>query len=269
MNYPLCNGVPVVQELLDFYNAIKLKNPKLQGNPTKRRLLTTLDDDKNKLEVMRSMEIMHMDKPDVVVGRLLCWDKKYYVQSRLIRNEKFAHWNREEYTSRSSINMKTMVKIALDNLIPLTPQEIKSTSNDRTTVFSDISSVSSDIGWKIKKDLKDVSNGMWYEELMYMYDAGYKPHNKEIADAMLLAVAKRKVFEEDFAYIPSVLFVYIEEDNSVTVVNDKDEVFKHDKMEMLPEDVFNKIMVLSVSDELTFIRDVGKKDGTNKFWVLL
>lgn len=269
MDTVIFEDVLINQKLLDFYNSIKLKNPMLIGKPSQWRKQTTFDKDRNSITVMSVLEIFHSSKPDSMMGKISYWDNKYYVHSRLIRNDKFAHWNQNEYHARSSVHMKNMIKIALDNLIPLTVQEIKEVSNNRTTIFSNIADITSNVSWKVKQDINKIHNGMWYEELIHMHDVGYKPNNQEIANAILLAVANRKVFEEDFKYKPNVVFVYIQEDDSVSVVNNNDQVSEYAKLDMLPKDIFNKVMVLSVSDELTFIRDVGKKDGINKFWVLL
>ena len=259
----------VKQEALNFFNAIKLKNPKLQGNPINWRMIRNYDADKNEVIVMCAMEITHLDKPGIVIGRISYWDKKYHVQSRLIRNDKFADWNNEKRTSRSSINMKNMVKIALENLVPYSIQEIRDNSNNKTLIYSDLSNIRDDMKWSIRTDLGTISQEEWYDELIHMYEIGYTPKNKSIANAIPLAIAKKDKFDEDFKYKPDVLFVHIKDDGSVTTYLGENHTQEYPNIEALPQDIMGKISVLMVTPELTFVRDVGKKENNHNLWVLL
>ena len=269
MTTVILDNVNVVPEIVEFFNAIKLKNPKLVGNPIGWRKKVIYDDSGKATETFCAMEITYIDKPNDVVGRICYWDKKYFVQSRLIRNEKFAHWNRDEYNARSSIKMKNMIKVALDNLIPYTIQEAKEKSNGNTSIDSDLHDIRSNASFKVRKDLQDINNGAWYKELLHMHDTGYIPKDKGVHKAMLEAVKNRQSFEEDFGYNPDTLFVHVKEDGSVVTLDDKSKQEEYPSTCTLPKDIFDKVMVLMVTSNKTFVRDVGKKENNSNLWVLL
>ena len=44
---------------------------------------------------------------------------------------------------------------------------------------------------------------------------------------------------------------------------------EYPNIKSLSEDVLGKVMVLMVTPEQTFVRDIGKKDTSNRLWVLV
>ena len=266
MNYIEFNGEYVVEELINFYNKAKLKNPNLIGKPMDWRSLATLDKDKNPIRASTHMEIWHSNTS---VGKLGYWGDKYYVHSRLIINDKFAHWNKTNYHSKSSVHMKNMIKVALDNLIPPTIKEIAKESNQKMDILEDIRRVSYSIRRESDIAFNKLSNDTLFEELLNMYSQGYKPKSNAVCDVIKFVVENKQKYEQNFNYKPDYMFVYIKEDNSVYTVDNKELVYGYSELNKLPEDILNKITVLMVSPEKTFIRDIGKKETNNKLWILI
>jgi hypothetical protein len=263
------DGVLIDQKLLDFYNAIKLKNPMLIGKPSDWRKQTIFDNDGTSTKVMSVLEIRHSDKPDSVMGKISYWDDKYYVHSRLIKNEKFAYWNKNEYHAKSSMHMKNMIKVALANLIPLTIQEIAEASDNKTDISSDVQEISTSIKTEIKYKIDYIDRAVWFEELLHMHDTGYTPKSDKLADLVKFALDNKEKYEQDYKYKPNKMFVHIYEDESVCIMDKDGRVNGYAKLDMLPEDILSKVMVLMVTPEQTFVRDIGKKDTSNKLWVLV
>ena len=267
--YVTFDEVFVNEELINFYNTIKLKNPMLIGKPIDWRKQTTLDKDNNKIEIMNSMFICHASKPSIVVGKISYWDKTYRVNSRLIKNEKFAHWNKEDYHSKSSVHMKNMIKVAIEKLVPLTVIEIAEKSRDRTTIHNDIHEIRKGIGRDVSMALNKIDDEIWFKELLHMYNTGYKPESNKVKDLINFALSKKEEYDNNYSYNPNVLFVYIEDSGVVKTLDDKESVMEYPNIKSLSEDVLGKVMVLMVTPEQTFVRDIGKKDTSNSLWVLV
>ena len=113
-----CTGkfVDVIKELGDFYNALKLKNPSLEFKPcTSRKYLG----DDGAVVAYGLLDVVDVDNHEFNLGKIMFWNDKYTVVSRLLINNKFSCWNREEYHSKSSVHMKKVIKPALESLLPL------------------------------------------------------------------------------------------------------------------------------------------------------
>lgn len=264
------NDVKVRGELADFYNAIKLKNPMLVARVTELRKTTTTDENGNRVKLFCNAKLVNPNKPDMELGNITFYDSKYIVNSRLIRNDKYAHWNKTDYHSKSSVHMKNMIKVALDNIVPLTFKEIVEHSNDRTGVYMDLHNIRREIGREIKTKIDSIDKDVWFDELLNMHDTGYIPKTPKFSELIKFASGNREKYAQDYKYTPSILFVYIDENGSVKTTDSQSQnVTEYPNINALSEDVLGKVMVLMVTPEQTFVRDVGKKDTNNKLWVLV
>ena len=265
-----CTGkfVDVIKELGDFYNALKLKNPSLEFKPcTSRKYLG----DDGAVVAYGLLDVVDVDNHEFNLGKIMFWNDKYTVVSRLLINNKFSCWNREEYHSKSSVHMKKVIKPALESLLPLTVDEIKEASLNRCSVTKDLKNIRENIQNKVKSNQDKIHYEDLFEELINMDRVGYSPKNQKVAKAIKFAVENEAEYIEDHNYFPDAYFVYIKTNGSVSVVDHgkvNNTTIEYPDVEGLPEEIRGKLMVLMLSPNDTFIRDIGKKDKENMYWIL-
>jgi hypothetical protein len=165
--------------------------------------------------------------------------------------------------------MKNMIKVAIEKLVPLTVIEIAEKSRDRTTIHNDIHEIRSSISRDVSRALNKIDDEIWFKELLHMYNTGYKPESNEVKDLIDFALSKKEEYDNNYSYYPNVLFVHIEDSGIVKTLDEKENFMEYPNIKSLSEDVLGKVMVLMVTPEQTFVRDIGKKDTSNSLWVLV
>lgn len=259
-------GVNVCKEVLELMHEIKKKNPMLQFTVGSNR--TTFFDDEtppNRVEVKTSLLVHDVNDPSKPIGQIgYDTDEKYWVRSRLIQNEKYGRWNTHQHQSKFSKHMKNIVKEAVKSLKPLSYEEV--VAENEGTVLRAIDQRSRQVITKcnayLKMDFADV-----FPELLHMRNIGYIPNSPRMAQAIDYAVDNKEELEKYYNYQPKKCMIWVRP-NSVVYEIDK-VVNQVNTTAELPEDLRGKLFVLDVTDKNVFVEDVGMKQDTGIYWVLL
>jgi hypothetical protein len=261
--------INVLIKTMELFNAVKLKDPMLIIKEGCRKKSTLTRGDEVSVTLYRGVELIHASNPEFIVGGLMYIDDKYVVESRLIENNKYAHYN-GEHRCNASQNMKNIVKIALNKLKPLQINEVARKSQESCRIHGDISDIRHEIARLIRDEISGVSRAEIFVELLHMRNMGYKPKGEAMGKLMAFANKNEAQFREDYEFNPEVRFVYINPNNTLTVTNQEGEsIGDYPNVNSLPEDILSKLTVLMLSPDNTFIRGIGKKDKENMFWITL
>jgi hypothetical protein len=259
-------GEKVAVEVLDLMEAIKLKNPMLTFQLGGNR--TSFFDDAtppNRVVVKTSLHVHDVNDPDKPIGSIgYDTDEKYWVRSRLIKNEKYGHWNRSQFESKFSKHMKNIVKEAVKALKPLDYEEVKEEHEGNINRQIDMvgRQAVSKANSFIKLDTFEI-----FPELLHMHNTGYTPSTPKMAKAIAYAVENKQELEKYYNYNPKKCMIWVrpnivvyEIDNELKQVNTTNE---------LPENLRGKLFVLDITDKGQFVEDVGMKQDGGVYWVLL
>jgi hypothetical protein len=266
IKYTDYQGVNVAKEVLELMHEIKKKNPMLQFTPGTNR--TTFFDDAtppNRVEVKTSLVVSEVNDPSKPIGSIgYDTDEKYWVRSRLIRNEKYGRWNTHQHQSKFSKHMKNIVKEAGKHLKPLSYEEIKAEKEggvDRAITARGNQTVSR-TNQKVRMNFTDI-----FPELLHMHNIGYTPATPKMAEAIVYAVENKEEIEKYYDYKPKKVMIWVRPNN---VVYEIDKVLNQvNSTAELPEELRGKLFVLDVTDKGQFVEDVGIKQDTGIYWVLL
>lgn len=259
--------IDVLVKTMELFNAVKLKDPMLIIKEGYRK--STILIRENERKIYRGVDLIHASNPEFVVGSLMYINDKYMVESRLIENNKYAHYNSDHHCNASQ-NMKNIVKIALSKLKPLQIHEVARKSLESCRIHTDISDIRHDIARSIRDEISSVSRTEIFEELLHMRNMGYAPKGEAMGKLMTFVNKNEARFREDYEFNPEVRFVYINPNNTITVTKQEGESLgDYPNVNSLPEDILSKLTVLMLSPDNTFIRDIGKKDKENMFWITL
>ena len=259
-------GEKVILQTLELMDEIKKKNPMLQFKVGGNRLYINDPDGANaRLELKTSLDVFDTSDADKRVGAIgFDTDGKYWVRSRLIRNEKYGRWNTSQHQSKSSKHMKNIVKEALKALKPLGYEEVKNEyegSMDRIITARSNQTVGR-ANSHMRMDFSSV-----FPELLHMHYTGYTPATPKMAQAIAYAVENKEDLEKYYNYNPRKCMIWVRP-NSVVYEIDK-ELKQVNTTAELPEDLRGKLFVLDVTDKGQFVEDVGIKQDTGIYWVLL
>ena len=259
-------GENVLVQTLDLMEAIKLKNPMLQFQVGSNRLYVNDPLGANgRVEVKTSLNVFDVSDPDKGIGGIgFDSDDKYYVRSRLIRNEKYGRWNTSQHQSKYSKHLKNIVKEATKYLKPFGYEEVK--EEHEGYIDRACNSMHNAVQGKINSNMRVDFTDM-FPELLHMHNIGYTPATPKMAQAIAYAVEHKEEVEKYYNYKPKKCMIWVrpnsvvyEIDGVVTQVNSTAD---------LPEDLRGKLFVLDVTDKGQFIEDVGMKQETGIYWVLL
>ena len=259
-------GEKVILKVLDLMDEIKKKNPMLSFKVGGNRLYINDPNGANgRVEVKTSLEVSDAGDPSKPIGGIgFDGDDKYFVRSRLIRNEKFGRWNTAQHQSKSSKHMKNIVKEALKALKPLSYEEVLAENEGGVLHAIDQRSrqVVNRCSAYMKMDFADV-----FPELLHMYNIGYTPASSKFAEAIKYSVDNKEELEKYYNYKPKKCMIWVRP-NSVVYEIDK-VVNQVNNTAELPEELRGKLFVLDVTDKNVFVEDVGMKQDTGIYWVLL
>lgn len=264
INYKEYQNQMVLSKVLDLMDEIKKKNPMLSFTTGSNRHYI-YGENNEKIQIKTSMVVSDVSDPDKPIGAIgFDSDDKYFVRSRLIRNEKFGRWNTAQHQSKSSKHLKNIVKEATKYLKPLCYEEVKAENEGGMDRAVDIRSRQAQVvaNSKLRMDFSDV-----FPELLHMHNIGYVPSTPKMAMAIASAVENKEELQKYYNYKPKKCMIWVRP-NSVVYEIDK-EVKQVNTTAELPEDLRNKLFVLDVTDKGQFVEDVGMKQDTGIYWVLL
>lgn len=225
--------------------------------------------DNSRYTVYQAVGLAYKDTPTQVVGAVGYDGSQYFVNSRLVENARFSHWN-SEHKIRKSKHMKNIIKESTKVLLPTQFKEVVEESKD---MFGRaIRMVREEASTKMNSHIGNVGKVL-RDELEYMIEIGYTPRNPQVATAMQYIVDNKEQYQIDINYAPDMAFIWIRKDGVRYQLGGKNKVDEPihtvGSTDELPEDIRGKLFVLMMTDPQKFIRDVGMKHEDNKFWVLL
>jgi hypothetical protein len=249
---------------------IKKKNPMLSFTVGSNKT-SFFSDDRDasgnpfRIEVKTSLIVHDVNDPNKPIGSIgYDTDEKYWVRSRLIQNEKYGRWNTSQHQSKFSKHMKNIVKEGVKSLKPLDYEEIK--QENENGILRAIDQRSRQVVVKsnacMKIDFVDV-----FPELLHMYNTGYIPSNPKFAEAIKYSVENKEELEKYYRYNPKKVMIWVRP-NSVTY-QEGEQITQVNSVAELPEELRGKLFVLDVTDKGQFVEDVGLKQDTGIYWVLL
>ena len=257
-------GERVLVQVLDLMDEIKKKNPMVSFTLGSNRVYVP-DDNGNRVDIKSSLiahDVNDLTKPIGGIG--FDTENKYFVRSRLIRNEKYGRWNTSQHQSKYSKHLKNIVKEAVKYLKPMCYHEVA--EENEMGIVRAINDMQGKVQRKayvhMKQEFADV-----FPELLHMYNTGYTPHTPKMAKAIAFAVENKEELEKYYNYSPKKCMIWVRP-NSVVYEIDK-QINSVPTTEDLPENLRGKLFVLDISDKGVFIEDVGMKQDTGIYWVLL
>lgn len=257
-------GEKVNKLLLDLMGEIKKKSPMLEFTVGSNKA-SYFDENRDSQVVKMSLNVTELGDPSAVLGSLGCdHDKKYWVRSRLIRNEKFSHWNKSQHESKTSKHMKNIAKEAVKYLKPLSYEEVK--TEHEGFMLRKVSDMQSLVHSRIGRNMR-IEFDTAFPELLHMHNIGYVAKTPKMAQAISWAVENKEEIEKYYNYSPERCMIWVRPNSVVyeiagvvTQVNNTAE---------LPEYLRGKLFVLDITDKGQFVEDVGMKQDTGIYWVLL
>lgn len=257
-------GVRVQLEVLNLMDEIKKKNPMLQFVPGSNRHYV-FNENNEKIEIKTSLNVLDASDPNKNIGAIgFDGENKYFVRSRLIRNEKYGRWNTHQHQSKSSKHLKNIAKEATKYLKPLSYEEVF--EENEGSVLRAIDQRSRQVIQKCSAYMKMDFNKV-FPELLHMHNIGYTPKGTEFAQAIKYAVENKEELEKYYNYQPKKCMIWVRPNS---VVYEIDKVLSQvNNTSELPEDLRGKLFVLDVTDKGQFVEDVGIKQDTGIYWVLL
>lgn len=264
LKYKDYQGTNIAVQTLELMDAIKKKNPMLLFTAGSNRSIV-LGDNNERVEIKMSMLVADVSDPNKPIGSIgYDSNEKYWVRSRLIQNEKYGQWNRSQYESKFSKHMKNIVKEAVKSLKPISYEEVREENEGQVLRAIDQRSrqVIAKCNAYMKMDFADV-----FPELLHMHNIGYTPANPKFAEAIKYSVDNKEELEKYYNYQPKKCMIWVRP-NSVVYEIDKIINQVNTTVE-LPEDLRGKLFVLDVTDKGQFVEDVGIKQDTGIYWVLL
>ena len=262
--YKELSDCKVILEVANLMDEIKKKNPMLSFRSGPSRTYVH-GGDGERTEIRTSLNVYDASDLDKAIG-IIGFDlnNKYYVNSRLIENEKFGRWNTKQHQSKSSKHLKNIVKEATKALKPFTYHEIVAEhilGIDRA-IDQRSRQVVARCNAYMSMDFSDV-----FPELLHMHNIGYTPSSTKFTEAIKYAVENKEELQKYYRYKPNKCMIWVRP-NSVVYEIDK-EIKQVNTTADLPEDIRGKLFVLDITDKNIFVEDVGMKQDTGIYWVLL
>lgn len=259
-------GYKVILQTMELMDAIKKKNPLLSFTLGTNRLYMNDPVGANgRVELKTSLFVYDVSDPEKPIGSIgFDTDEKYWVRSRLIQNEKYGRWNSSQHQSKYSKHMKNIVKEAVKSLKPLSYEEV--CEENEGGILRAIDMRSRQVMAKSNNHCR-LDFPEFFAELLHMHNTGYTPTNPKTSDAIRYAVENREELQKYYNYKPKKCMIWVRPNS---VVYEIDKVVKQvNTTSELPEELRGKLFVLDVTDKGQFVEDVGMKQDTGIYWVLL
>lgn len=251
------------KEMVEFLDAFALKHAKIPAVID----VELVQDERRQNKVSYIAKFFDRRFPDAdQIGSVL-WDYgrsvnsyEYIVSSRLIENAKYSAWNRRDFHSNRTKDVKKAIKHAIANIIPYQWQELAYES----------------------KSHADRAHHAWVDENSHAsrnFNFAHVSVVEELDNLLSQGVVfKTEAFKQAVASI-HVWKEYQERRNRPAKmqcvmyalgkvnVSYGDEAREYPNDEALPEDVRQKIGLLKLMDNNKLIPEVGYKFDTNTFWI--
>lgn len=261
------NEIPVHINLLKFYNEFKHKRPDVIVHPTTYSMHMKWES--VGLKTFDTLYLAFKEAPDVVVGSItgLTADSNeamYIVTSERIRNEKYAHYNKDHHT-KSTKKLPLAVKNALQFIKPFDLDYMaKKESSSASYAIDSLKEKANDtLYYKFDADRREL-----FKEVSNMVSAGYTPRTPKFAEMVDIFKNEGETMKELLAYKPRKCFVWAKPDR-VEYRYDDEQVVVAFNIGEVPEDIRNKVAVLQIAEKASPIKDVGVKVSESTYWLFV
>ena len=203
----------------------------------------------------------------------------YFVHSRKIINQK-AHCSRWQYNAKTSEDLKRMVKVAKQCLIPYTPTEMADLSIEEFAgVFSRDRRQTHVRTRQTFRDMVLGDENMVIEELRALFNSGHNFVKPAFAEKVAKYFAAEDAYKEHQAKRLDAYFMDIGPETTTVVEYDNlisEEGYIHStkprntttvRTEDIPFDLQLKLSSLQVAEPMHYVEDLGMRVGDRTFWV--
>jgi len=198
-----------------------------------------------------------------VVGRDK-YDKRFYIVNRNIESSR-NHYGRGEGNRKESIYAKNVLAVAKKTIKPLNIHQVMEMY--KNNFERGIARLRSKWGYDLNQRTDGVYN-VAYEDMLLLASKGYQPINPKFSNAMSIFVREREQIEKYRQYNPNYCFVWVEPDCVQFITKHEKEPTIVSGLNELPESLRSKMFVLDITDEQTFVEDIGLKENKTAYWVL-
>lgn len=259
--------VPVPLPLKKFYDELKHKNPNVTfvvSGGTRYRMHTS---DLTSYTVYGQVGIAYIDAPDIVVGKIMLDTNKddeplYCVYSKQIKNDRYSSYN-DDYNVKRTKKFKDAIKTAGQYLKPKTAKDILDDNTDA------LDRAHSQITMPATSKLHEacsISTSFIREEIEAMLAFGYTPKTAQFLKAFELMRDEGEELKRIARYKPKATFVWLKPNQAHLIAPDGTETIAY-TMDVVPEDIRNKIAVLQIGSDNSAVINVGVKVDDTKYWV--
>lgn len=196
-------------------------------------------------------------------------DNKIVVESRLIKNDKYASHN-NDYHTRKTQDIRKVLKYMKEYIKPYTAHEIANrTIGVAKEAFSEYKSNTT---WDARKyELDDVMD--LYEEALHMKTLGYEPKTeafrKLLGEGFEIVEKAARIEDKEFPKV----HVYVAPDETVTVsvLENKSKlpigVDSYESLAAAPTLIQQHVGILKIMEDRSHVPDIGYKASATEFWI--
>ena len=166
-----------------------------------------------------------------------------------------------------SIHLKNIVREAKKAFKPFTFNQIA--DRCRQQFSSQVSGLGNSMRWELRQNICD-----GYEHLIddfeNLYHLGYTSKNEKFKKMMQYVIDNKEKIDKYQDYDPDHYFVLVKDSEVQYRLNSlkNDTPYKVLSKDALPDDIKGKLFVLDITDNQSFVEDVGLKENDGAYWII-
>jgi hypothetical protein len=166
-----------------------------------------------------------------------------------------------------SIHAKNMVRVAKKVLKPFTFDQIAERCS--RAFHGNIDSLSNNMKWELRQKTCDGYQHL-INDFENLYHTGYTPKNAKFKQMMEYVMENKEKIDKYMDYNPEHYFVLVKDNEVQYRLNHLkgDTPYKVPSKDALPDDIKGKLFVLDITDNLSFVEDVGLKENDGAYWII-
>ena len=166
-----------------------------------------------------------------------------------------------------SIHAKNMVRVAKKVLKPFTFDQIAERCS--RAFHGNIDSLSNNMKWELRQKTCDGYQHL-INDFENLYHMDYTPKNAKFKQMMEYVMENKEKIDKYMDYNPDHYFVLVKDNEVQYRLNHLkgDTPYKVPSKDALPDDIKGKLFVLDITDNLSFVEDVGLKENDGAYWII-
>ena len=262
------NGIETLDSLIALKDMIDKAVPDIVFKPHDIQKWG-LDKDKYPNGICVSYQVFHTTDTNNAIGTIestYYGDKpKYGITSINITSGRNSYGIHGQH--KYSIHPKNIVREAKKAFKPFTFDQIA--DRHRQQFSNQVSSLSNGMRWELRQQTCD-----GYEHLIAdwenLYHLGYTPKNAKFKQMMEYIMANKEKIDKYNNYNPDHYFVLVKDGEVQYRLNSlkNDTPYKVPSKDALPDDIKGKLFVLDITDNQSFVEDVGLKENDGAYWII-